>query len=996
MRVRAIESPRVAFAALFAAAALAAGCDDGSAELATTESALVPGYYVTLQTAYGGCLSVPNGRTEDGVQLIDAPCTGASNQIFRPLSADGSPNNTTPQIGQWRRYVIGSSEKCIDLEGASSAAGARVIQWTCNGGQNQLWAYMSAYTWVSGTRMSYPTIGSPVSGNFIHPGPVQGDGITMRPADGVYTYPTPMTPNGDAAPIPAGRHVAIVAALDASACVDIPGSSMDVGVAPIAWTCHDGLNQTFRLVADDDRVLDPDASPPPGRLVNANSNRCLRVTSAGAVVQDQCALSDSTRWSLTGQGVKSVSTGRCLAFSGGGISLGDCAASASRVVLRPREPSLDAWSGKVVEGTPLTLTGARFGAAAGKVTVGGVDCPVTAWSASAFTCTAPRASTLGVDVVVTSAQGLRSARLSATAGVVLQSVSPDPAPLWGTTAMVTLRGLGFGGNPKVSLFDKTATSCQISSASGTSIACVADIADGPGRYGFRVINGPLGSNTVYVTVARPPVVTSLLPASVLDAGSTLALTLSGSDLGGSPRVTVGDAACALATVDATRITCSVATPAPGTYAVVVANNGLTSAPVSLTVRESPRLEAIAPSDTRTRGGGMLALTGSRFGPLGRVRVGQADCPVLIWTTTFIRCTLPPGEGTRDVVVISAAGDASGALPLTYSAPTLASLAPAYLSTAGGDLTLSGQDFGQSPEVLVGGKRCVVASASDSALTCRVPALPAGQHAVTLTHPSGTSNALTLTVERPPRIVVLAPSMVYASPDPIALTVEGDDFGAAPVVTLGGAACTTTTTTTSSGAPRLAASCPSADVGVYDVVVVAGRWSSAPRSFEVRARPVLDPLAGSFGTAGGLELALSGRGLGAAGSVHVGDAVCPLLSWSPTLVRCTLPPGDGAQAVVLATAAGDVADAVTLTRARPAVVQLSSSSVPSSGARLTLTGANFGLVPSVAVGDATCAIASHSHSEIVCDVPALPVGSYALVVTTPSGSSTAQSLAVVDP
>ncbi|GII81995.1 lectin [Sphaerisporangium rufum] len=123
----------------------------------------------------GKVLDVNGGSTADGAAVIQWAWTGAANQQWRTTqNADGSvrltgvgsgkaltsPNSTqgtalvqaadTGGAGQrWKlvaaatsgyhRVVNAGNGLCLDVEGGSTADGARVIQWPANGGTNQEW-----------------------------------------------------------------------------------------------------------------------------------------------------------------------------------------------------------------------------------------------------------------------------------------------------------------------------------------------------------------------------------------------------------------------------------------------------------------------------------------------------------------------------------------------------------------------------------------------------------------------------------------------------------------------------------------------------------------------------------------------------------------------------------------------------------------------------------------------------------------------------------------
>jgi hypothetical protein len=73
---------------------------------------------------HGKCVDGHNGRAHDPVKLWD--CHGGANQQW----------DLTP-AGELR----GVNNLCIDVRGASSARGTRMMLHPCHGGANQRWSY---------------------------------------------------------------------------------------------------------------------------------------------------------------------------------------------------------------------------------------------------------------------------------------------------------------------------------------------------------------------------------------------------------------------------------------------------------------------------------------------------------------------------------------------------------------------------------------------------------------------------------------------------------------------------------------------------------------------------------------------------------------------------------------------------------------------------------------------------------------------------------------
>ena len=137
----------------------------------------------TVQSlASGKCLDLPGGQTGDGTLPIQYDCHGSPNQQWDMISAGESGyrivshlsgkcigadpahaaaggnivqsacGNSPVQLwtldGGANTYVVRNvaNRLCLDVPGASAANGAKPITWTCNGGSNQTWRYVSPTT----------------------------------------------------------------------------------------------------------------------------------------------------------------------------------------------------------------------------------------------------------------------------------------------------------------------------------------------------------------------------------------------------------------------------------------------------------------------------------------------------------------------------------------------------------------------------------------------------------------------------------------------------------------------------------------------------------------------------------------------------------------------------------------------------------------------------------------------------------------------------------
>lgn len=109
-----------------------------------------PGHYHQIRTANGLCLDIEGGSVANGAAVLQWPCKNpavqpdAGNQFFR-FEFIGAMDWLWGPAGFSSRsaWVIRAlnSNKCLDVEGANSTPGTRVIQWTClsYGAYNQEW-----------------------------------------------------------------------------------------------------------------------------------------------------------------------------------------------------------------------------------------------------------------------------------------------------------------------------------------------------------------------------------------------------------------------------------------------------------------------------------------------------------------------------------------------------------------------------------------------------------------------------------------------------------------------------------------------------------------------------------------------------------------------------------------------------------------------------------------------------------------------------------------
>jgi hypothetical protein len=88
-----------------------------------------PGLYELVASHSEKCLDVPDWSLNDGTPVVQWSCNGGDNQKWNlETGTDG-----------YSRLSAQHSGKCLDVSGVSTEDRADIIQWQCHGGQNQQW-----------------------------------------------------------------------------------------------------------------------------------------------------------------------------------------------------------------------------------------------------------------------------------------------------------------------------------------------------------------------------------------------------------------------------------------------------------------------------------------------------------------------------------------------------------------------------------------------------------------------------------------------------------------------------------------------------------------------------------------------------------------------------------------------------------------------------------------------------------------------------------------
>ncbi len=540
--------------------------------------------------------------------------------------------------------------------------------------------------------------------------------------------------------------------------------------------------------------------------------------------------------------------------------------------------------------------------------------------------------------------------------------------------------------------------CPVGARTTTSISCT--VPAGIGMNNAVTIENTwttyLGTQVLSVTSPNasthfnynPPQLGSPSPSSMPTTGGTL--TLSGTNLGATgATVTVAGAPCPLISQAHTEVRCTMAAGVGTNRAIVLTVGGQVSNTVNINY-QAPSISGFAGSHA-TAGGTPLTVNGANFGPSGAaltITVGGNPCPVTGHNHVQATCTLPPGQGTVNVIA-TVGGQSSPPALFVYDSPDITSVAPAILPTAGGATTITGVNFGVIGTVTIGGVACPVTSYGQTQIVCTAPAGIGTGLTLTLTS-GGQSDSTTVSYAPPALSAVAAPTRPTQGGSTV--TITGTNLGATgATVTIGGAACPVTL----QGHTQVRCTLPVGQGTAQPVVLTVGGQVSNTL-FLSYDPPVITGLAPASGPTSGGSLTIDGANFGAMGifdaTVTVGGVSCPVTSATHTTIVCTAPPGVGVDLPVIVTLAGQSSAPALFDHLPPAITSIAPDNGPmAGGVVLTLTGTNFGAAgATVTVAGNACPVLSQSHTSATCTLPA-GTGKNLPVVLTVGGQSSSAAL-----
>jgi hypothetical protein len=359
----------------------------------------------------------------------------------------------------------------------------------------------------------------------------------------------------------------------------------------------------------------------------------------------------------------------------GAYTIGGISTPAAPVAMAPTVGALS--TAKAVAGTAVTITGAGM-ASATAVRFGDTTAtftPLTADGVTKLVATAPAHAAGVVDVAVTNPTGTSIASAASKftyvpAAPAVSTLSPNGVSTIGGTA-VTLRGTDLTGvtGVKVGLSTVAATA-----VSATSLTFVAP-AHAAGSVAVTVTN-LYGTSTqvAQLTYATPPVpsVRSVTPSSGPTNKAT-PVVITGTELTGTTRVTVGGVNVPFVKVSATQLNVTLPVHAAGALVLQVTTPaGVSGTSVASTFTyqapPAPAIAAVAPPTGLSTATTTVVLSGTAFAKTSKVTANGVTVPFVQVSETQLRLTLAPRAAGPVALAVTTPGGTSAVSTFTVVTP----------------------------------------------------------------------------------------------------------------------------------------------------------------------------------------------------------------------------------------------------------------------------------------------------------------------------------------
>ncbi len=442
---------------------------------------------------------------------------------------------------------------------------------------------------------------------------------------------------------------------------------------------------------------------------------------------------------------------------------------------------------------------------------------------------------------------------------------------------------------------------------------------------------------------------------------------------------------------------------------VITLGSRTSAPAFFSY-DKPAIESYSVTRASTGGGDVITILGTDFGTSGYAVINGKTAPSIGPPTLVtvngvslyqIKATIPAGMGAVNELVVRVSTLTSAPINFAYDRPTIANVKTDNASTLGGNVVfIEGYNFGTAASATIGGIPATFVSLTTIVQGTGSTADMLYQLKVLAPEGEGLGREVIVTVAGQaspsasysygaPKIVSIAPAKGPTSGN-TSITIEGDNFGAAPIVQIGGATATfVSMTTVVRGTPaapitryQLVVKTPAGEGSNKQVVVRVGSQLSAPASFSYDPPTIsaVSPSSGSF--LGGTLVTIEGSNFGLSPIVTIGgkSATPAAVPQTHNKLVVIAPAGTGPSNAIVVTVAGQTTGASKIANfayLNPVLTSLSpSSSTVPAGTQMTIFGSNF----SAKLADNVVTLGGKPAPAVSVD----PLGTK-LIVTIPAGS-----------
>lgn len=257
------------------------------------------------------CLGLSSGSTAAGAQIIQETCNGSAAQFWQ-----------AKPFGSGFTVVNLATGQCLDSQ-ISNTAGGAVIQWPCNGSGQQTWSVkargggiglVSAYSGQcldvfggfkdSGTKIIQWGCHSDANQTFVPVALATGDGSALAESSG--RSPISFANRTGAGPIKVAH---------SGLCLTVPGGSTTGGTQLVQEPCNGSIAQTWQVNRFGDGF----------NVVNRATGLCIdsqiSKVAGGAIIQWACNGMAQQTWSAMAQGdgfsLTAAYSGQCLDVFGG-------------------------------------------------------------------------------------------------------------------------------------------------------------------------------------------------------------------------------------------------------------------------------------------------------------------------------------------------------------------------------------------------------------------------------------------------------------------------------------------------------------------------------------------------------------------------------------------------------------------------------------------------------------------------------------------------------